>query len=148
MGGRAAEIVLYNKKRIIENDNYSNHRLFGSTEDLDITTGASNDLKQADDLARNYIKLFGSSDGSLTVQTDDNDQPFLGRSMAMSSQGISEYARSQIDMGVKELLDFAKNMAVDILRENEEALDLTANKLLKDITIDNSYLESLDISYN
>jgi len=148
LGGRAAEIVLYNKKRIIENDNYSDHRLFGSTEDLDITTGASNDLKQADDLARNYIKLFGSSDGSLTVQTDDNDQPFLGRSMAMSSQGISEYARSQIDMGVKELLDFAKNMAVDILRENEEALDLTANKLLKDITIDNSYLESLDISYN
>lgn len=148
LGGRAAEIVLYNKKRITENDNYSDHRLFGSTEDLDITTGASNDLKQADDLARNYIKLFGSSDGSLTVQTDDNDQPFLGRSMAMSSQGISEYARSQIDMGVKELLDFAKNMAVDILRENEEALDLTANKLLKDITIDNSYLESLDISYN
>ena len=148
LGGRAAEIVLYNKKRSIENDNYSNHRLFGSTEDLDITTGASNDLKQADDLARNYIKLFGSSDGSLTVQTEDNDQPFLGRSMAMSSQGISEYARSQIDMGVKELLDFAKNMAVDILRENEEALDLTANKLLKDITIDNSYLESLDISYN
>jgi cell division protease FtsH len=148
LGGRAAEIVLYNKKRLIENDNYSDHRLFGSTEDLDITTGASNDLKQADDLARNYIKLFGSSDGSLTVQTEDNDQPFLGRSMAMSSQGISEYARSQIDMGVKELLDFAKNMAVDILRENEEALDLTANKLLKDITIDNSYLESLDISYN
>ncbi len=148
LGGRAAEIVLYNKKRIIENDNYSDHRLFGSTEDLDITTGASNDLKQADELARNYIKLFGSSDGSLTVQTDDNDQPFLGRSMAMSSQGISEYARSQIDMGVKELLDFAKNMAVDILRENEEALDLTANKLLKDITIDNSYLETLDISYN
>ncbi len=148
LGGRAAEIVLYNKKRIIENDNYSDDRLFGSTEDLDITTGASNDLKQADDLARNYIKLFGSSDGSLTVQTDDNAQPFLGRSMAMSSQGISEYARSQIDMGVKELLDFAKNMAVDILRENEEALDLTANKLLKDITIDNSYLESLDISYN
>jgi cell division protease FtsH len=148
LGGRAAEIVLYNKKRSIENDNYSDHRLFGSTEDLDITTGASNDLKQADDLARNYIKLFGSSDGSLTVQTEDNNQPFLGRSMAMSSQGISEYARSQIDMGVKELLDFAKNMAVDILRENEEALDLTANKLLKDITIDNSYLESLDISYN
>lgn len=148
LGGRAAEIVLYNKKRSIENDNYSDHRLFGSTEDLDITTGASNDLKQADDLARNYIKLFGSSDGSLTVQTEDSDQPFLGRSMAMSSQGISEYARSQIDMGVKELLDFAKNMAVDILRENEEALDLTANKLLKDITIDNSYLESLDISYN
>ncbi len=148
LGGRAAEIVLYNKKRIIENDNYSDDRLFGSTEDLDITTGASNDLKQADDLARNYIKLFGSSDGSLTVQTDDNAQPFLGRSMAMSSQGISEYARSQIDMGVKELLDFAKNMAVDILRENREALDLTANKLLKDITIDNSYLESLDISYN
>ncbi len=144
LGGRAAEIVLYNKKRSIENDNYSDHRLFGSTEDLDITTGASNDLKQADDLARNYIKLFGSSDGSLTVQTEDNDQPFLGRSMAMSSQGISEYARSQIDMGVKELLDFAKNMAVDILRENEEALDLTANKLLKDITIDNRYLESLN----
>ncbi len=148
LGGRAAEIVLYNKKKLIENDNYSDHRLFGTTQDLDITTGASNDLKQADELARNYIKLFGSSDGSLTVQSEDSDQPFLGRSMAMTTQGISEYSRSEIDMGVKELLDFAKNMAVNILQENEEALDLTANKLLKDITIDNSYLESLKIYYN
>ncbi len=148
LGGRAAEIVLYNNKKLIENDNYSDHRLFGTTQDLDITTGASNDLKQADELARNYIKLFGSSDGSLTVQSEDSDQPFLGRSMAMTTQGISEYSRSEIDMGVKELLDFAKNMAVNILQENEEALDLTANKLLKDITIDNSYLESLKIYYN
>jgi len=149
LGGRAAEIVLYdNKKKSDVNDNYSDHRLFGSTEDLDITTGASNDLKQADDLARNYIKLFGSSDGTLTVQSDDFDQPFLGKSMAMSSQGISEYARSQIDMGVKELLEFAKNIAVDILRENEEALDLIANKLLQDITIDSNYINELDIRYN
>ena len=148
LGGRAAEIVLYNKKKLVENDNYSDDRLFGTTQDLDITTGASNDLKQADELARNYIKLFGSSDGSLTVQSEDSDQPFLGRSMAMTTQGISEYSRSEIDMGVKELLDFAKNMAVNILQENEEALDLTANKLLKDITIDNSYLESLKIYYN
>ena len=68
--------------------------------------------------------------------------------MAMSGQGISEYARSQIDIGVKELLEFAKNMAVDILRENEEALDLIANRLLKDITIDSKFINELDIRYN
>ena len=148
LGGRAAEIVLYNKKKINYNNNYSDHRLFGSTEDLDITTGASNDLKQADDIARNFIKLFGSTDGTLTVQSDDFDEPFLGKSMAMSSQSISEYSKSQIDMGVKDLLEFAKNMAVDILKENEEELHLIAHQLLKNTTIDSKFINELDITYN
>jgi ATP-dependent Zn protease len=42
----------------------------------------------------------------------------------------------------------SQNMAVDILRENEEALDLIANKLLQDITIDSNYINELDITYN
>ena len=60
MGGRAAEIILYDKI-INKNDiiNYDNHKLFNSVKNLDITTGASQDLKQADKLCRQYIELFG-----------------------------------------------------------------------------------------
>ena len=60
MGGRAAEILLYTKI-INKNDNlsYDNFKLFNSVSDLDITSGASQDLRQADNLARQYIQLFG-----------------------------------------------------------------------------------------
>lgn len=140
MGGRAAEIFLYNKKNIDINENYDDDKLFIGMSDLDITTGASNDLKQADNIARSLVQLFGYNN-SLLVQ-DNSNQAFLGRSME-----LSEFAKQEIDLSVKELLDYANNMALNIVQNNEEAIDLIAKKLLRDITIDKEFLETLDISY-
>ena len=147
LGGRAAEIFLYNKKNIDINKNYDDKKLFGDISDLDITTGASNDLKQADSIARNLVQLFGYNNSLVLQDNSDGNQPFLGRSMALSESGLSEFAKQEIDLSVKELIDYANNMALKIIQDNEEAMDLIANRLLKEITIDKEYLDSLDISY-
>ena len=148
LGGRAAEIFLYNKKNIDINENYDDIKLFNGIEDLDITTGASNDLKQADNIARNYIQLFGYNNSLVLQDNTDGNQPFLGRSMALGGSGLSEFAKKEIDSSVKELIDYANKMALDIVRNNEEAIDLIANKLLREITIDKDFLQKLDIKYN
>ncbi len=148
LGGRAAEIFLYNRQVELNSDKYEDSKLFNGIKDLEITTGASNDLKQADSLARNYIQLFGYNNSLLLQDRDDTSQPFLGRTMAMQSSGLSEYAKSEIDRGVKELVDYANNMALKIVEENEEAMDLIAQQLIKNRTIDSKFLEKLDIRYN
>lgn len=148
LGGRAAEIFLYNRKNIDNNKKYDDLKLFNGIEDLDITTGASNDLKQADSIARNYIQLFGYNNSLVLQDNSDGNQPFLGRSMALGSSGLSEFAKKEIDLSVKELIDNANKKSLEILRYNEEALDLIAKKLLEDITIDKEFLEKLDIQYN
>ena len=148
LGGRAAEIFLYNKKNLDINENYDDSRLFKGIEDLDITTGASNDLKQADSIARNYIQLFGYNNTLVLQDNSDSRQPFLGRSMALGSSGLSEFAKREIDQSVKELIDYANQMAVDIVKSNEEAMDLIGGKLLKETTIDKEFLDKLDIKYN
>ena len=68
--------------------------------------------------------------------------------MALSETSLSEFAKREIDISVKELIDYANNMALNIIQSNEEALDLIANKLLRDITIDKEFLDKLDIRYN
>ena len=147
LGGRAAEIFLYNKKNIDINKNYDDDKLFEGISDLDITTGASNDLKQADNIARNLVQLFGYNDTLVLQDNSDGSQPFLGRSMGLSETGLSEFAKREIDLSVKELVDYANNMALKIVQSNEEAMDLIANKLLREITIDKEFLDNLDISY-
>jgi len=147
LGGRAAEIFLYNKKNIDINKNYDDKKLFGDISDLDITTGASNDLKQADSIARNLVQLFGYNNSLVLQDNTNGNQPFLGRSMALSESKLSEFAKQEIDLSVKELIDYANKMALMIIQENEEAMDLIANRLLREITVDKEYLDTLDISY-
>ncbi len=147
LGGRAAEIFLYNKKNIDINKNYDDKKLFGDINDLDITTGASNDLKQADSIARNLVQLFGYNNSLVLQDNSNGNQPFLGRSMALSESGLSEFAKQEIDLSVKELIDYANKMALMIIQDNEEAIDLIANRLLKEITVDKEYLDTLDIRY-
>jgi len=147
LGGRAAEIYLYNKKNIDINKNYNDKKLFGEIKDLDITTGASNDLKQADSIARNIVQLFGYNNSLVLQDNSEGNKPFLGKTMALSESGLSEYAKQEIDLSVKELIDYANKMALMIILDNKEAIDLIANKLLKEITIDQEYLKTLDIRY-
>ena len=59
LGGRAAEVYLYRKK---QNESETTDYVFEDFHDLEITTGASNDLLQASNIARDYITTYGFGD--------------------------------------------------------------------------------------
>ena len=140
MGGRAAEIVLFDKiQSNNEKTNYTNTKLFQNIDDLDITTGASGDLKQADNLARKYIELFGYNNGgffSKTVQTPDT--PYLS---------LSEDIKSEIDENVIELINFGLEKAIYIIEENLDSFNKLATDLLQNRSVDLKYLNELSVDY-
>ena len=141
MGGRAAEILLFDKilntSKIL---NYDENKIFNSFRDLDITSGASQDLKQADKLARQYIELFGIDiiDQDLTKIIQNPDSPYLT---------LSENTKSEIDSYVTKLNNFALEKAIDILESNINLLNVIAKQLSKTRSIDSSYLEKIAIDY-
>ena len=127
LGGRAAEIYLYGKNSKSEFDQL----VFNGFDNLDVTTGASNDLMQAKKIARNYITQFGFSEtGSYLLDDSDPDRPFLGRDMA-SNKGTSERTKFEIDQEVSKLIDFALTKSLDLIKLNEKAF-LDTVKLLKE----------------
>ena len=127
LGGRAAEIYLYGKNSKSEFDQL----VFNGFDNLDVTTGASNDLMQAKKIARNYITQFGFSEtGSYLLDDSDPDKPFLGRDMA-SNKGTSERTKFEIDQEVSKLIDFALTKSLDLIKLNEKAF-LDTVKLLKE----------------
>ena len=147
LGGRAAEIILFKRKQIIDNTNYHDEKLFKNFDNLDITTGASGDLKQADSIARQYINLFGFNNKLGIIDTNNGNQPFLGRELANGGSKLSEYSKSKIDREVASLIQFSLNAAINIIENNiDEFMDL-ANLLLTKNTIDKKDLENFNIIY-
>ena len=144
LGGRAAESILY-ENNCNKNLPYYNENVFEGINNLEITTGASNDLKQADSIARSYISLFGFNDTLTTFDTNSNDQPFLGRDLALNNNKISEYSKNRIDKEVNRLLNFAYEKTYDILKYNNNNLEYIANKLLNYTSIND---EDLNIIIN
>ena len=140
LGGRAAESILYEKNKK-SNFPYLNENVFVGINNLEITTGASNDLKQADSIARSYISLFGFNDTLTTFDTNSNDQPFLGRDLALNNNKISEYSKNRIDKEVNRLLNFAYQKTYDILKYNNNNLEYIANSLLNNTSINNDDLD-------
>ena len=141
LGGRAAESILYEESK--NNDYpYINENVFEGINNLEITTGASNDLKQADSIARSYVSLFGFNDTLSTFDTNSNDQPFLGRDLALNNNKISEYSKNRIDKEVNRLLNFAYKKTYDILKYNYNNLEYIANSLLNYTSVND---EDLDI---
>ena len=142
MGGRAAEIILYNKI-INKNDeiNYNNNKIFRTISNLDITSGASQDLKQADNLARRYIEIFGieSLDNSYMAKTIQNpNSPYLT---------LSESTKTDIDNYVTQLINYGLKCAIDILESNLEDFNTLASDLIIKKTVDLKYLNQLNITY-
>ena len=142
LGGRAAESILF-ETNSQEYLNYNNSNIFEGVNNLYITTGASNDLRQADSLARNYINLFGFNDTLTTFDTNDNSQPFLGRDLALNNNKISEYTKNKIDKEVNRLINNAYDKTYDILKYNLNNLEYIAESLLENKSIND---EDLDIS--
>ncbi len=148
LGGRAAERIYF--KRISKNEqevNYNEDRIFGEFDNLDITTGASNDLKQATDIARNYINLFGINDDYCIFDSSPS-QPFVGRELGgMNSNKISDKTKSKIDNEVEKIINFAYKQTLQIIDENIKALNIIANKLVKLNSINQTLLENVTITY-
>ena len=63
--------------------------IFSGLHDLDVTTGASNDLIQANKLARDYITRYGFGETQNYYGPQNSEQPFMGRDLTMSNDRVS-----------------------------------------------------------
>jgi cell division protease FtsH len=108
-----------------------------------VTTGASNDIERATDIARNMVTKWGLSDrlGPLTY-TEDDGEIFLGRSVTRHKQ-VSDVTAHAIDEEVRELIDTCYQEAKEILETNEEKLHLMAQALIKYETIDENQIRDI-----
>ena len=145
LGGRAAEIILFNRKENNNEKKYNEDRLFEGFDNLDITSGASGDLKQAESISRQYINLFGLNNNLGIIDTSYGSQPFLGRELANGGSKLSEYSKSKIDREVAHLIQYALNTAIVILNNNINEFDKLAQLLLEKNTIDKRDLEEFII---
>jgi len=130
LGGRAAEIYLYsNRKEESEIDEI----IFNDISDLDITTGASNDLMQAKRIARNYITQFGFSENK--GYSDNNmDTPFLGRELGTNS-GMSEFSKKKVDDEINSLINFALRSSLTLIKKYDREFSSIVDMLIKERTI-------------
>lgn len=145
LGGRAAEIILFNRKENNNEKKYNEDKLFEGFDNLDITSGASGDLKQAESISRQYINLFGLNNNLGIIDTSYGSQPFLGRELANGGSKLSEYSKSKIDREVAHLIQYALNTAIVILNNNINEFDKLAQLLLEKNTIDKRDLEEFII---
>jgi len=118
LGGRAAEIYLFRKKN---NLSTKDNLIFKGFDDLDITTGASNDLLQATKIAKDYITKYGFGNLYGHYESMSNDLPFMGRELSSPSKSPSENTKNSIDIEVNNLLNFALNKALELININENS---------------------------
>jgi cell division protease FtsH len=109
LGGRVAEEIVFNES----------------------TTGASNDLDRATDMARSMVTEYGMSPRLGTLKIGNRSgSPFLGRDMH-EDRNYSEEVAAQIDQEVRSIMDDCYKVANEILMENRELLDNIAKVLLE-----------------
>jgi cell division protease FtsH len=108
-----------------------------------VTTGASNDIERATDIARNMVTKWGLSDrlGPLTY-TEDDGEIFLGRSVTRHKQ-VSDVTAHAIDEEVRGLVDSCYNEAKQVLTESEDKLHVMAAALMKYETIDETQIKDI-----
>ena len=113
--------------------------VFGS-----ITTGASNDLQRATDLAERMVMTYGMSKvlGPLAYQQGQQSM-FLGNEAANPRRMVSEQTAEAIDREVKSIVETAHQQALDILEGNRDLLETIANQLLETEVIEGEELHNL-----
>ena len=123
-GGRIAEELIYGEKGV--------------------TTGASNDIERATELAHNMVTKWGLSEKLGPIKYgDETDEPFLGRSAGASKQGISDDTAHEIDNEVKEILSGCYQIAKDILSKNLDALHNMSKALMDYETLDVDQIDDI-----
>ena len=117
-----------------------------AAEDLvlgEISTGASNDLQKANQIARDMITKYGMSENlSNLVFGDENDEVFLGKSYG-HTRYYSEEISAQIDSEVKTIIDNAYNKIKELLTENRNKLEDVAKALLEKERIEADEFEDI-----
>ena len=153
--GRALGVTMY----LPEEDRYSMSKqrlestissLFGGriAEEMingksGVTTGASNDIERATEIARNMVTKWGLSDrlGPLTYSEDDGEI-FLGRSVTQHKQ-VSDETAHTIDEEVRNIIDANYKRAKKVLDDNVDILHTMAKALMKYETIDATQIKDI-----
>jgi cell division protease FtsH len=153
--GRALGVTMY----LPEEDRYSTSKrrleshistLFGGriAEEMingpaGVTTGASNDIERATEIARNMVTKWGLSDrlGPQTYSEDDGEV-FLGRSVTQHKQ-VSDDTAHTIDEEIRKIIDTNYARADRILKENIDKLHAMAKALMKYETIDDAQVKNI-----
>ena len=122
-GGRIAEEIVYGKDAV--------------------TTGASNDIERATELAHKMVKLWGMSDvmGPMAYGEDEGEV-FLGRQVTKHKH-ISEQTFNKVDAEIRTIVDSNYSIAYKILKENRDVLDAMAAALVEFETIDKEQIDDL-----
>ncbi|GGW77267.1 ATP-dependent zinc metalloprotease FtsH [Alteromonas halophila] len=122
-GGRIAEQIIYGDDKV--------------------TTGASNDIERATEIARKMVTQWGLSNkmGPM-LYAEDEGEVFLGKSMSKASHMSDDTARA-IDAEIKALIDSNYERAKQILEENEDILHSMKDALMKYETIDAKQIDDL-----
>ena len=109
----------------------------------DVTTGASQDIKQATSTAKDMVMKYGFSDNIGMINYADESEVFVGRDYGHTSRGYSEEVAKTIDSEVKKIIDGAYAKAKKILEENIQVLHDCANLLMEKERIDRFEFEGL-----
>ncbi len=120
LGGRAAEEIVFD----------------------DITTGASQDIKNATEIAKSMVTRFGFSEKIGMINYSDDDEVFIGRDFG-HTRGFSEKVASVIDEEIKNIIDECYAKARKILLEHRDVLDRCADLLIEKERIGRAEFEAL-----
>ena len=121
LGGRVAEQVVFG--------------------DPEVTTGASNDLQQVTNIARQMVTRYGMSNiGPIALEDDNNEQMFLGGE-------YNEAIADRIDTEVCKIIKHCEQIATEIILDNRVVIDLIVEKLLDEETIDGDTFRKLVSEY-
>jgi cell division protease FtsH len=154
--GRALGVTMF----LPEEDRYSHSRryinsqissLFGGriAEEMTlgkdgVTTGASNDIQRATEIARKMVTQWGLSDKMGPLMYDEGtEEIFLGRSVAQHHNALSGETARQIDQEVRRIIDECYVAAQKILEENVDKLHAMAQALMLYETIDSSQIDDI-----
>ena len=109
----------------------------------DVTTGASQDIKQVTSYAKSMITKFGMSDNlGLICYGDEDEEVFIGRDLA-HARGYADSTAAKIDEEVKKVVDECYAKAKDIINENIEVLHSCAKLLIEKEKITQAEFEGL-----
>jgi len=127
LGGRAAEQVIFG--------------------DPEVTTGASSDLQQVTNLARQMVTRFGMSNiGPLALEEESNGQVFLGGNTASGSE-YAENIADRIDDEVRKIINYCYEKAIEIVSDNRVVIDLIVERLLDKETMDGDEFREILSTY-